>query len=143
MGIGSIIIGSLADFGRRTTIGGLSNAGITESRVRKAYWIVVFFILMIFTFQAIVNNIVQYLKFEVTTSTDLTYSNLVTFPALTVCSMNRYTFEWFQSDRLKKNKNLCHRVHCLHLYEQIFGLKSMLNSMQNSTFKTEVIKKVN
>jgi len=90
MGFGKVLYDTLADFGRHTTIGGLCNAGLSESRARQAYWLVIFSVLMVFTTQAIINNVLQYLEYGVTTSTDLTYSNLITFPALTVCSLNRY-----------------------------------------------------
>ncbi len=37
MGIGSVIYETFADFGSHTTIGGLCNAGLAESRVRQGF----------------------------------------------------------------------------------------------------------
>ena len=89
MGLGKIIWGTLAEFGGRTTIGGLCNAGLTSSRPRQIYWLVIFFALFGYTIKLLVDNISQYLAFEVITSTDLSYSSTLNFPAVTICNQNR------------------------------------------------------
>jgi hypothetical protein len=46
MGVLKVIYDTLADFCRHTTIGGLCNAGLATYRVRQAYWLIVFAILV-------------------------------------------------------------------------------------------------
>jgi len=92
MGIGQVIYDTLADFGRHTTIGGLCNAGLASSRVRQGYWLTIFAVLFAVTTNSIIQNVQQYLLYEVTTSTDLSYSNSIMFPAVTVCNQNRFDF---------------------------------------------------
>ena len=89
MGLGKIIWVTLAEFGGHTTIGGLCNAGLTSSRPRQIYWLVIFFALFGYTIKLLVDNISQYLQYSVLTSTDLTYSTQLTFPAITICNQNR------------------------------------------------------
>jgi hypothetical protein len=89
MGVGKVVWNTLADFGSHTTIGGLCNAGLTASRPRQIYWLTIFFILFAYTVSLLVDNISQYLEYNVITSTDLAYSSSVTFPAITICNQNR------------------------------------------------------
>jgi hypothetical protein len=74
MGIVTVIYDTFADFGSHTTIGGLCNAGLTESRGRQACWLIIFTILSGFTIQSLVGVVQTYLQYDVITSTDLTYS---------------------------------------------------------------------
>jgi hypothetical protein len=89
MGIGTVIWNTFAEFGVHTTIGGLCNAGLTTSRPRQIYWLVIFFILFAYTIKLLVDNVNQYLQYAVITSTDLAYSSSLAFPALTICNQNR------------------------------------------------------
>ena len=89
MGIGTVIYDTLADFGAHTTVGGLCNAGLAESRVRQVLWLIIFTILSIFTIQSLVGVVQTYLQYDVITSTDLSYSNQLSFPAVSVCNQNR------------------------------------------------------
>jgi hypothetical protein len=59
------------------------------SRPRQIYWLIIFWALFIYTITLLVNNVNQYLQFDVITSTDLDYSSNVTFPAITICNQNR------------------------------------------------------
>ena len=89
MGLGKIIWSTLAEFGGHTTIGGLCNAGLTSSRPRQIYWLIIFFALFGYTIKLLVDNVNQYLAYEVITSTDLSYSATLNFPAVTICNQNR------------------------------------------------------
>jgi hypothetical protein len=42
-----------------------------------------------FTIQSLVGVIQQYLAYGVITSTDLSYSSMLSFPAITVCNQNK------------------------------------------------------
>ena len=90
MGVPQVVYNTLADFGPHTTIGGLCNAGLTSSRPRQIYWLVIFFSLFGYTIKLLADNISQYLQYSVLTSTDLTYSTQLIFPAVTICNQNRY-----------------------------------------------------
>ena len=89
MGVPQVVYNTLADFGLHTTIGGLCNAGFTSSKPRQIYWLVIFFALFGYSIQLLVDNISQYLAFEVITSTNLSFSSTLNFPAVTICNQNR------------------------------------------------------
>ena len=65
-------------------------SGLTDSRARQVYWLVIFFVLFVYTITLLVANVNQYLTYGVITSTDLSYSLKLEFPAMTVCNQNRY-----------------------------------------------------
>ena len=89
MGVCGVIFETLVSFCEHTTIGGLCNAGLAPSRARKIIWMVIFIVLMIFTVQAIWGVVDTYLAYDVITSTDLSYSSMLSFPAITVCNQNK------------------------------------------------------
>ena len=93
MGLGRIVLGTLAEYGTKTTIGGLCNAGLTSSKPRQIYWLIIFFSLFGYTVKLLIDNISQYLAYEVITSTDLSYSSTLNFPAVTICNQNRSVYD--------------------------------------------------
>jgi hypothetical protein len=42
------------------------------------------------TFKGIADVFLNYYEFEVTTSTDVTTKDTVTFPAISICNLNKY-----------------------------------------------------
>ena len=90
MAIGKVVYNTLAEFGARTTIGGLCNAGLTSSRPRQIYWLVIFFAMFFYTIKLLVDNVNQYLQYGVITSTNLDYNSSIYFPSVTICNQNRY-----------------------------------------------------
>ena len=89
MGVIEVVHGTISNFMAHTTIGGLCNAAQSATRVRQAYWLIVFTVLTALTLQSLVGVIQQYFAYDVITSTDLSYSNTLNFPAITVCNQNR------------------------------------------------------
>ena len=106
MGVPQVVYNTLADFGLHTTIGGLCNAGFTSSKPRQIYWLVIFFALFGYTIKLLVDNISQYLQYSVLTSTDLTYSTQLTFPAITICNQNRSLQLKFSAVQIKPHSYL-------------------------------------
>jgi hypothetical protein len=103
MGVGKIIWKTLADFGSHTTIGGLCNAGLASSRPRQIYWLIIFFVMFGYTIKLLVDNVSQYLEYNVITSTDLSYSSSLYFPAVTICNQNRLVLQRFKAFTLLNN----------------------------------------
>jgi hypothetical protein len=89
MGFGKIFWNALANFGSQTTIGGLCNAAAATSRIRQIYWIFIFVALFGYTIKLLLDNVNQYLEYNVITSTELTYRSGLLFPAITICNQNR------------------------------------------------------
>ena len=46
MGVPGVIWSTLAEFCRKTTIGGLCNAGLAPSKPRQAIWLIIFVVLV-------------------------------------------------------------------------------------------------
>ena len=64
MGLIKIVSNTLTDFTAHTTIGGLSNAGTSTSRLRQVLWLVIFFALAGYTVKLLVDNVNDYLEPE-------------------------------------------------------------------------------
>lgn len=79
----------MANFTMKTTIGGLSNAGVSTSRVRKVLWLVIFFALSSYTIVLLSDNVSDYLDYNVTTTTEISYTAGQNFPAVTICNQNK------------------------------------------------------
>ena len=79
----------LNEFGGKTSIAGLSNAYQSESTSKRIYWGILFLIGSFITVNTTIGVIVDYLEFEVTTSTDLRSDPSVVFPAVSVCNLNK------------------------------------------------------
>ncbi len=81
---------AFSDFSSRTSIGGLSHAGHSASRLRQVLWMVIFIVLSSYTVKLLMDNVNQYLDYGVKTSTDLTYNPGQLFPAITICNQNKF-----------------------------------------------------
>lgn len=57
---------------------------------KKCYWMVLFLLGTALTFKGIADVFINYYEFEVTTSTDVTTKDSVTFPAISICNLNKY-----------------------------------------------------
>ena len=57
---------------------------------KKCYWMILFLFGSGFTFKGIADVFINYYQFEVTTSTDVTTKDSVTFPAISICNLNKY-----------------------------------------------------
>ena len=90
MGLKSVLRERFLDFGDKTSIAGLNNAVHSKSRCKIAYWMVLFLLGTAFTFKGIADVFINYYEFEVTTSTDVTTKESVTFPAISICNLNKY-----------------------------------------------------
>ena len=89
MGVVKIVGSTMANFTARTTIGGLSNAGLSTSRFRQVLWLVIFFSLTGYTIKLLSDNVSDYLDYNVTTTTEISYTPRQIFPAVTICNQNK------------------------------------------------------
>lgn len=74
---------------RRSSISGLSHAAKSRSTNRAAYWLAIFAVGMVFTAQSIHTLVSDFYEHPVVVSTYVTTRPNVTFPAITVCNLNR------------------------------------------------------
>ena len=89
MGFGRVIGQTFNTFIDQTSIAGLSNAAQRKSLAKKVYWSVLFVLGVFFTFEGLIENVISYYEYEVTTSTDLTHMSSVEFPAVSICNLNK------------------------------------------------------
>ena len=89
MGLKSVLRERLLDFGDRTSVAGLNNAVHSKSTGKKLYWMILFVLGTGFTFNGIADVFINYYEYDVTTSTDVTTTKSVTFPAVSICNLNK------------------------------------------------------
>lgn len=89
MGVFKVIWNTLSDFTVHTTIGGLCNAGNASSRLRQILWLVIFFSFSGYTVKLLVDNVEDYLDYNVTTTTAMGHVPVFNFPAVTICNQNK------------------------------------------------------
>jgi hypothetical protein len=89
MGLCRVVWDTFVNFGEESSIAGLSHAVHRKNYCKKVYWLVLFAIGLYATFHGLIGTITDYLKFDVTTSTDLTHKPSVIFPAVSICNLNK------------------------------------------------------
>ena len=89
MSASEIVRKTLLNFGSETSLAGINNSGKRKSKIRSAIWLLIFFILAYLTGVNIYNIVNDYLKYPVVTSTDISHQTRITFPAVTICNLNR------------------------------------------------------
>jgi hypothetical protein len=89
MGLSEVISTTLADFACTTSINGLCNVGYSKSKFRKTIWMIIFITLSGYTITLLVDNVNQYLKFDVVTTTMLSHSPGQYFPGISICNQNK------------------------------------------------------
>lgn len=89
MGLPKIIWSTVSNFTTKTTIGGISNVGFSTSRVRQVLWLVIFFALTGYTIKLLSDNVSDYYEYNVTTTTEISYTAGQNFPAVTICNQNK------------------------------------------------------
>ena len=82
-----------AEWCQETSIAGLGKTVKSDSSYfKKAYWFILFLIGSIWTCYNLYGVINKYLKYSVSTSSDLTFETSIPFPAVTICNQNRFDF---------------------------------------------------
>ena len=89
MTLAKVIWHTFDEWCKDTSIAGLGKAMKSDSGFKKAYWLILFLIGAYFTIINLVGTLVDYFKYEVTTSNDITFSPSVAFPAISICNQNR------------------------------------------------------
>ena len=90
MGFGKVVWETLLEFGQQTSIAGIGNVIARKSYAKKVYWFILFVVMLFATLQGLIDTIISYYKYDVTTSTDLNHVPSVIFPAITICNLNKY-----------------------------------------------------
>ena len=90
MTLKTVIYRRLLDFGHKTNIAGLNIAFHSKSPSKKCCWFLLFLIGSCLTFNNLSKVFINYYEFNVTTSTDVTTTESVAFPAISLCNLNKY-----------------------------------------------------
>ena len=90
MSLRKVLWDTFIDWCQNSTIAGVSRTVKSKSYVKKLYWITLFLVGVYFTIITTYNVFDDYFLYEVRTSTDLSYENSITFPAVTICNQNRF-----------------------------------------------------
>jgi hypothetical protein len=79
-----------------------------------------------FTFKGIADVFINFYQFEVTTSTDVTTKDSVTFPAISICNLNKYYLD-----------NLVHIPSLILLCHKKFNFVTTQLKKYDNEFKTK------
>lgn len=90
MGWQAITKRTLVDFGRNSSIVGISHAARSKSYLRAVIWLTLFFVGVVFTVRGIWQTVQDYTSNPYLTTTEMTFETSVEFPAVTICNLNRY-----------------------------------------------------
>ena len=72
-----------------TTIGGITQIRDSENKIVKRIWFVLFIFGVMMTIWGVQVSIHNYLEYRSITTVSKEYKNLLIFPAVTVCNLNR------------------------------------------------------
>ena len=107
-------------FYRFTTIGGITHARESDSKLAKQIWVALFFAGVVMTIWGVKISIESYLEYRSVTTVSKEYKSLLTFPSVTICNLNRV--HCGNLDNMIKrceNDDSCNRK---ELYCKIFAL---------------------
>ena len=106
---------TLQNFGDQTSIAGLGQAVQRKQIANKIYWFILFVIGSILTIEGMINTLNVYYQYSVSTNSEVTRKDSITFPAVSVCNLNR--------------------VHCTNLLMEIIKLQELMNknTVENSS----------
>ena len=76
-------------FYRFTTIGGITHARESDSKIAKQIWIALFISGCLMTIWGVKISIESYLEYRSVTTVSKEYKSLLTFPSVTICNLNR------------------------------------------------------
>ena len=92
--------GVLDWFVKFTSIGGFTQARDSDNNISKLVWSVLFLVGLTLTILGIVNMVIYFLEYNITTNIELGHNTSgMVFPSVAVCNQNR--------------------IHCGHLYDKI------------------------
>jgi len=100
------------DYFKTISIPGVSQIVTTESYLLKLLWTVVILCVFGFGFDNISQAVADYYKFDVITNIERVTPENVTFPAITLCTLDGYWRDHYRdgrlviNDRVKNNSNL-------------------------------------
>ena len=89
MGFGKVVWETLIQWSETTSIAGIGPVCSRKGYAKKAYWLILFLIMLYLTIHGLVSTIESFYEREITTSTDLDFSPSVAFPAVSICNMNK------------------------------------------------------
>ena len=91
-----------------------------------------------FTVPALVGVVKDYYKYPVTTKVKVETADRATFPAVTICGLNRFT-KCFISTIIYFEAKITFRIHCLELYTLIeeYSLNISMDSFTSEEEKDE------
>ena len=89
MGFRKVVWETLIQWCESTSITGIGPAVSRKSYGKKAYWLILFMLMLYATIQGLVSTIQSFYERDVTTSTDLDFTPSVAFPAISICNMNK------------------------------------------------------
>lgn len=152
MALGKLVWRTSSDYIRESSIAGLSHAAKSRNFLQWAYWMVIFTVGFGLTVRSIIDIIADFYTHPVSTISDLRHENSVTFPAITVCNLNRInclnlmiTTEQLRQDETPLNtqdlENLdklfditgCRRQVCSYLSSQVPAIRN------TSTYDSQVM----
>ena len=90
MTLAKVIWHTFDEWCKDTSIAGLGKAMKSDSRFKKAYWLILFLIGTIWTIINLFGVINAFFEYKVSTSNDLTFSTSISFPAVSICNQNRW-----------------------------------------------------
>ena len=76
-------------FYKFTTIGGITQIRESENKVVKRIWFVLFILGVALTIWGVHSSINNYLEYRSVTTVSKEYKNLLTYPSVTICNLNR------------------------------------------------------
>ncbi len=90
MGVLSIVWWTTVKYMKGSSIAGLSHAANSRSPTRAFYWLLIFVAGLALTVRSLYVLIDDFLEYPVITSSHLTTKPAVSFPAVTICNINRW-----------------------------------------------------
>jgi len=97
-------------YGDFTTLGGITQARISDNKASRNYWILVFVAGIVMTIFSLTNTFSRYFSYATTLETSEDIAIELEFPAVTVCNANKVHCEHLRDLIIKKVKNIA--VHC-------------------------------
>ena len=107
-------------FYKSTSIGGITHARESDSKIAKRVWTALFLFGCVMTIWGLKISIENYMEYRSVTSVSKEYKSLITFPSVSICNLNRVHCGNLNEMIEKCNKdNSCHRK---DIYCKVFTL---------------------
>ncbi len=85
----SIVWATTTEYLQKSSFSGVSHAAKARNWFRAGYWSIVFIAGLGFTIRNLYVLIDEFLQYPITTTTEVVSSEVIGFPAITVCNQNR------------------------------------------------------